>query len=266
MDTSGRRSTNVEDRRRMGGGRMVAAGGVGTLVLLLVGSLLGVDPQILSALSQGLEQGAPIEQGGAPPADDPAAAFASVVLASTEDVWGARFQAEGVRYPEPTLVLFTDRVQSACGAASAQVGPFYCPGDQKLYLDLDFLNALTRQLGARGDFAQAYVIAHEIGHHVENLRGELGGRGGNAESVQVELRADCYAGVWAHDAQQVLHVVQDGDIEEAMRAASAVGDDRLQQMAGQAVRPESFTHGSSMEREQAFTMGYRTGQIEACAR
>jgi uncharacterized protein len=264
METDGRRSSNVEDRRGRGGGRTVAVGGLGTLVLVVVGLFFGVDPEVMLQLSQGAGEQLPT-QGGAPPADDPAAGFASVVLASTEDVWNARFHQMGKAYPEPVLVLFRDAVQSGCGSADAQVGPFYCPADRKLYIDLEFLGLLTKKLGAEGDFAQAYVIAHEVGHHVQNVMGFMrGAPADNEASVSIELQADCFAGVWAHDADKVAGVVEPGDLEEAMNAAQSVGDDRLQQMAGQAVSPESFTHGSAADRMAAFNRGYKTGDVAAC--
>lgn len=269
----GRRSRNIEDRRgrRVGGG--VGIGGGGLLLVLLVMWLLGADPMML--LQVGLSgagggTGAPAP-AGPPPADDTTAEFVAVVLADTEDTWGEIFAAAGARYPQPRLVLYTDAVQSACGFSSAATGPFYCPGDQQVYLDLGFLRELER-LGAPGDFAFAYVIAHEVGHHVQRVTGvegrvrEMQARASeadaNALSVLMELQADCYAGLWAHHA--AAEMLEPGDLEEGLRAAAAIGDDRLQRMAGQRVAPDSFTHGSSEQRVRWFRTGYETGSVEAC--
>lgn len=267
----GRRgSSNVIDVR--GNKGKVAFGG-GTLLLILLGLIFGFDPsQILSLLGGG--QTAQVEQtpGNAGPQDE-AGEFVSVVLADMEQTWGAIFQRAGQRYQEPELVLFSDRVQSACGIAGAAVGPFYCPNDQRVYLDLSFFRQL-QQLGASGDFAVAYVIAHEIGHHVQNLEGTLGAvrqqqqRVGQAEanalSVRTELQADCYAGIWAHYAENERDLLEAGDVEEGIDAAAAVGDDYLQQRAGGAAMPESFTHGSSAQRVQSFQRGFQSGDLSAC--
>ncbi len=283
----GRDSRNVEDRRGAGGlrggfggglgrgrGGIAVGGGLGTVVLLLIGLFLGVDPTLLL---QGGAPGAPppaIEEARRPPADDPAARFVSRVLAETEDVWHPAFEALGRRYEEPRLVLFSGAVRSACGVAQAQVGPFYCPPDQRVYIDLDFLGEMQRRLGAPGDFAAAYVIAHEVGHHVQNQLGILarveaekrgvGREAANALQVRVELQADCLAGLWARRAQDARGILEAGDIEEGLAAAAAVGDDRLQRRAGGEVVPESFTHGSSAQRVRWFRAGLESGRLEAC--
>ncbi|NMQ19195.1 hypothetical protein E4P82_08280 [Candidatus Competibacter phosphatis] len=272
-----RRSSNVEDRRdespsvRGGGG--IKLGGVG-LVLVMVASLIfGVDPtQVLSLLGGGSTATAP-QQRKAPPANDPNADFVAAVLGDTEDTWSQLFQAQGGQYARPKLVLFRDAAQSACGFASAAVGPFYCPGDRQVYLDLSFFQELSQRFGAPGDFARAYVIAHEIGHHVQNLTGisakvqaqrrQLPEAQANALSVLVELQADCLAGVWGHYAQR-RGVLEPGDIEAAMKAASAIGDDRLQRQARGYVTPDSFTHGTSEQRMRWFSRGLKTGDVKEC--
>jgi predicted metalloprotease len=275
----GRESGNVEDRRGGGfrGGRGIAVGGgLGSVVLVVLALLFGVDPSVI--LSGG-DPGAPAgrteqAQGGGPAADDPGARFVRRVLAETEDVWNPIFEGMGRRYEEPRLVLFSGGVQSACGMAQSAVGPFYCPGDKRVYIDLDFLAQMQRQLGAPGDFAAAYVIAHEVGHHVQNQLGVLGrvqqlrGRAdqaaGNALQVRVELQADCLAGLWARRAQDARQILEDGDIEEGLAAAAAVGDDRLQRRAQGQVVPESFTHGSSAQRVRWFKAGLESGRLDAC--
>ena len=272
-----RRSSNVEDRRdespsvRGGGG--IKLGGVG-LVLVMVASLIfGVDPtQVLSLLGGGSTATAP-QQRKAPPANDPNADFVAAVLGDTEDTWSQLFQAQGGQYARPKLVLFRDAAQSACGFASTAVGPFYCPGDRQVYLDLSFFQELSQRFGAPGDFARAYVIAHEIGHHVQNLTGisakvqaqrrQLPEAQANALSVLVELQADCLAGVWGHYAQR-RGVLEPGDIEAAMKAASAIGDDRLQRQARGYVTPDSFTHGTSEQRMRWFSRGLKTGDVKEC--
>jgi uncharacterized protein len=248
----------------------LAVGGGGGLVILVIAMLLGVDPRAL--LNQTTSVSVP-EQSGARtvPADDPQAQFVSAVLAETEDVWHERFQHMGRTYEEPRLVLFTDRVESACGFASAAVGPFYCSSDARVYLDLGFFELLDRRLGAPGDFAQAYVIAHEIGHHVQNLLGisdEVQARQARASeaernelSVRLELQADFFAGVWAHDTQRVTQSLDPGDIEEAIRAAGAIGDDKLQMESQGYVVPDAFTHGTSEQRIRWFRLGYETGDV-----
>lgn len=274
-------SQNVEDRRgagdgrpRLGGGRGI---GLGTLVIaVVVGWIFGINPlTVLGLLGGG---GMPAEVSQAPaqrsPADDRAAAFVATVLRDTEQVWGRQFQAGGGSYQEPRLVLFRDAVRSACGTGQSAMGPFYCPGDGKVYLDLGFFDTLQQRLGAPGDFAQAYVIAHEVGHHVQNLLGvtaKVDGMRGrvsevqmNALSVRVELQADCLAGVWAHHSQAGKGWLEQGDLEEAMNAAARIGDDALQRRAGAAVRPETFTHGSSAQRMRWFQRGLQQGQVAGC--
>ena len=270
--TGGRRSDNIEDRRGMGGGTLIAGGGIGSIVLVLLALFFGFDP---GAILQTDQPSAPSTQApSTSPGHDEEREFVSVVLADTEDTWRELFQKMGRQYREPKLVLFTNSVQSACGMAGAAVGPFYCPSDQKLYLDLSFFRALRERFRAPGDFAQAYVIAHEVGHHVQNLLGvsdqvssaqeRSGRRGAIALSVGLELQADCYAGVWAHHADRARHVVEPGDIQEALNAASAIGDDRLQRASRGYVVPESFTHGSSAQRSGWFRRGYEAGRMETC--
>lgn len=263
----GRRSDNVEDRRGAIPGRL-ALGGGGTIIVLLIAVLMGADPRQL--LNQ-MQVATPDQQVQVDPAQDEMRQFVAVVLAETEDVWREQFRAMGKQYQEPTLVLFTQQVESACGSASAAVGPFYCPGDQKVYVDLTFYDLLRQRLGAPGDFAQAYVLAHEVGHHVQNLlgvskqmqamRSRVSEQEYNQLSVRLELQADYYAGVWANHAARSRGILEPGDIEEALRAASAIGDDRLQ-MEGQGyVVPDSFTHGSSEQRVRWFRLGYETGDM-----
>jgi len=272
----GRRSDNVEDRRGTpGSGRMIG-GGLGTVLLVLVALYFGVDPSII--LNQG---GLPLpntQDSAAPysasPEEQRQADFVSVVLGDTEDTWRALFKRSGQEYEEPKLVLFSGSVQSACGMASAAVGPFYCPADRKVYIDLRFYGDLQNKFGAPGDFAQAYVIAHEIGHHVQNLLGiadkvqSLRARASQAESnklsVMMELQADCLAGVWAHHADRARHILEEGDVEEALNAASSIGDDRLQRQARGTVTPDSFTHGTSAQRVQWFRRGLETGSFGQC--
>ena len=270
-----RRSDNVEDRRGMspaggfgggfgGGGGMIRTGGLGIgglLILLVVSYLFGIDP--LSLLSP--DQSSPGYSSSAPagpPGSDEAAVFAEKILGDTEDVWGKIFAQAGQRYPPPTLVLFSDSAESACGFSSAAVGPFYCPGDRKVYLDLSFFHELDRRFSAPGDFAKVYVIAHEVGHHVQNLVGALQNGGGNAQSVRQELQADCLAGVWGHSAS--TRVLESGDLEDALNAASAIGDDTLQRRSSGHVVPESFTHGSSADRVAAFRRGFDGGDLRSC--
>jgi predicted metalloprotease len=274
-----RDSSNVEDRRGGGGGLPigVAGGGIGTVVLVVLALLMGVDPRAL------LDGGAPVAPPqGAPesryaPAEgssDEARRFVGRVLASTEDVWTAVFREQGRRYDPPRLVLFSGAVRSGCGVAGAAVGPFYCPADRQVYIDLAFFRDMERQLGASGDFAQAYVIAHEVGHHVQaelgiaqrvgELRARAGQAEGNALSVRMELQADCFAGVWARRAHEARGILERGDIEEGLGAAAAVGDDRLQRRARGEVVPESFTHGSSAQRVRWFRAGLSAGDTRAC--
>jgi hypothetical protein len=278
-----RKSGNVEDRRGEGGGRggFGLGGrsiGIGTVVIALVGgAIFGINPlTILSFLTGG---GAPaqVQQQGpakAPPADDKMAKFVSTVLADTEDVWKQLFTQGGTAYKEPRLVLFRGAVATGCGQGQAVMGPFYCPADQKVYIDLNFYETLKTRMGAPGDFAQAYVIAHEVGHHVQNqlgitgqmarLRARASQAEYNAMSVKVELQADCFAGVWAHHAQNARQILEQGDVEEAMNAAAKIGDDALQGSRSGAVVPESFTHGSSAQRQRWFSTGLKTGSVKAC--
>lgn len=271
MRWSGRReSQNVEDRRGMSRGGMAVGGGIGTLLLVLIAMLFGADPRQL--LEQMPSEPAPATQtaGRTNPEEDQLKRFTAVVLADTEDVWNDIFRREGSQYREPALVIFNGQVESACGIAGAAVGPFYCPGDQKVYLDLSFFRELKEQFGAPGDFAQAYVIAHEIGHHVQNLLGtsdqvtrlqqRARGASANQLSVRLELQADFYAGVWARYAQQ-KGLLDSGDIEEALRAATAIGDDRLQRRTQGYAVPDSFTHGTSEQRVRWFRRGFETGDV-----
>lgn len=276
-----RRSKNVEDRRGAG----AIAGGAGLIILLVrfvfsrfgIGGLavlvagyfalqaVGINPLAL------LQGGPAVRSSQQPAADDAASQFVSSILGETEDVWTREFSERNMRYEAPVLVMFTGQVNSACGFASAASGPFYCPGDRKVYLDTSFFDELERRFGAPGDFAAAYVIAHEVGHHVQTLLGisdqvrqaqsAAGQSEANGLQVRMELQADCLSGVWANSARRLL---EDGDIEEGLRAASAIGDDTLQRQAGRSVRPESFTHGSSEQRVEWFTRGFRSGDMEDC--
>jgi hypothetical protein len=266
-----RQSDNVEDRRGMSGGGMAIGGGLGGIVVLVIALLLGADPRQLLEQSRGVDPSTGTTTSRPTnPQEDELKQFSATVLASTEDVWADLFRQQGRTYSKPTLVLFTDAVRSACGEAGAAVGPFYCPGDQKLYLDLSFFNDLQTRFRAPGDFAQAYVIAHEVGHHVQNLLGTMDkvdavrGRMSEAEanqlSVRLELQADFLAEVWAHYAQQ-KGILEAGDIEEALGAASAVGDDRLQREGQGYVMPDSFTHGTSEQRIRWFRKGLETGNL-----
>jgi uncharacterized protein len=271
-----RESDNVEDVRGSRVGRTaVVGGGIGTVVLALIYMALGGDPRVVLDAAQQL---APVDRGTpGPVADTPAAAeqkqFVAVVLAETEDVWRAAFEQRGGHYLEPKLVLFTGAVDSACGAAASAMGPFYCPGDERVFLDLSFFDELAGRFGAPGEFARAYVIAHEVGHHVQKLLGissrvhaaeqQADEARANALSVRLELQADCYAGVWANRSQRALKLSAE-DIRDALGAASAVGDDRLQKAARGYVTPDSFTHGSSAQRMHWFEQGFRAGALEAC--
>jgi uncharacterized protein len=264
-----RESENVEDARGSGGGRLVLGGGIGTVVLVVLYLLLGGDPQALFNSQQAqLPQSAQIDTQA--PRDE-ASKFVAVVLADTEDGWNEVFRQMGRKYEEPRLVLFTDVIQSGCGFASGATGPFYCPQDRRVYIDLGFFRQRQERLGAGGDFAEAYVIAHEVGHHVQKLLGitdrvdaarrRVSESEYNRLSVRLELQADFLAGVWARYADRVKHVVQAGDMEEAIRAASAVGDDRLQYRSRGYVVPDSFTHGTSEQRVRWFRRGYETGDV-----
>ena len=269
----GRRSKNVIDRRGAGPGRKTAMGGGIVIIALLAAVFLGVDPRIILQGVGTVQQQLPAGQPGPrSAAEQEAADFVSVVLADTEDTWSRQFQRAGSRYQLPQLVLFSGAVNSACGFASAAAGPFYCPGDNRLYLDLAFLSELKR-MGASGDFAVAYVIAHEVGHHIQNLQGiarqvqaarqRMSQREGNALQVRMELQADCYAGVWGHYYNQ-RGLLERGDVEEGLQAAAAVGDDHLQKMAGRRVTPESFTHGTSAQRMEWFRRGFESGDVGNC--
>ncbi len=268
----------------LGGGGI----GLGTVAIaLVVGWFLGINPLTLLGMLSGdgtvVEQSAPRQQAPAPRSGatqspggqtDPGARFVSVVLASTEDVWSRIFQQSGNRYPPPKLVLFSGSTPTACGYGQAAAGPFYCPGDQKVYIDLSFYRIMRDRLGAPGDTAQAYVIAHEVGHHIQNLTGtmrkldaarqQLSERQFNALSVRVELQADCYAGIWAHHSQQGRNWFEQGDIEEALNAAAAVGDDNIQRRTQGTVVPEGFTHGSSAQRMKWFKAGMQSGSVDQC--
>ncbi len=266
---SGRRSSNIEDRR---GRKAAAGGGLGLLVVALVVLLLGGDPRALLQMVGG--SGGAVQSGPPPAEQAEAADFTSAVLASTEDVWGEIFRASGQTYREPRLILFSGRTSAgACGMGSAAMGPFYCPPNQEVYLDLTFFDDLAG-MGGAGDFAAAYVIGHEVGHHVQNLlgtsdqvRGMQQGRSqadANALSVRLELQADCYAGVWAYHANRTSRMLEPGDVEEGLAAAAAIGDDRLLRRAGRDVVPEAFTHGSSAQRQQWLNRGLQSGDPQSC--
>ncbi len=289
MRDDGRESNNVEDRRGGGGG----TGGGSAIGGLLLGGLRGkgivaiivaaaaayffdIDPALIMRLlnsgeSTVTESSTPAQQI---PAGDKLAKFVSVVLADTEDVWRERFQAMGREYRDPKLVLFRGSTPTPCGKGKSAMGPFYCPADQKVYIDLTFYQEMKTSYKAPGDFAQAYVIGHEVGHHVQNMLGTMrkvrqqqegaSETTANALSVKMELQADCYAGVWAHHAHKARQIIQEGDVEEALGAASAIGDDTLQRRAGQSVSPESFTHGSAAERVRWFKTGMQSGDLQAC--
>ncbi|MFG6098098.1 neutral zinc metallopeptidase [Leptothoe sp. ISB3NOV94-8A] len=273
MKKTGRRSSNIDDRRGATSSLVVGGGGLGALVLAAVVTLVTGDPG--PVLDQVAQTQAPTQQSSTSLAEDQLADFTSVVLADTEDTWNQIFQEQiGQDYPEPTLVLYSGSTQSACGLGQAAMGPFYCPADQQVYIDLSFYNDLKSRHQAPGDFAQAYVIAHEVGHHVQNVLGissqvrQLQSRANKAEanqlSVRLELQADCFAGVWANRADRARDILETGDIEEALNAASQIGDDRLQQQSQGFVVPESFTHGSSAQRVRWFKQGLATGDIEQC--
>ncbi len=264
-----RRSANVEDRRGRGGRRVAVGGGLGSIILIILVLLFGGNPE---QLMQQMQTNAPTTQqyqGSAE--EDELAEFIAVVLADTEDVWHQVFQRNGKTYREPGLVIFTNSVVSACGNASASTGPFYCPADEKIYLDLSFFYELRDRFNAPGDFAMAYVIAHEVGHHVQNLlgvsrqvqamRGQVSKSQYNDLSVRLELQADFYAGIWANYGDKMSDFLESGDIDEAIQAANAIGDDRLQLQSQGYVVPDSFTHGTSAQRKRWFTKGYQTGDL-----
>lgn len=281
----GRRSDNVEDYRGRsstggtGSSRLGLKGGIAGLVLLAIGWYLGIDPRQLQGLVEGQPVAAPeqVEQEAPPPPAAPRdelGEFISVVLADTEDSWTRLFADSGATYIPPKLRYFEGSTESGCGEASAQSGPFYCPADSRVYIDLGFYRELAERFKAPGDFAQAYVIAHEVGHHVQNLLGtedkvrkQQQGRSvrqRNALQVRMELQADCYAGIWAHDAQRSRHVLEEGDLEEALAAAKAVGDDMIQRQTQGTVMPETFTHGTAKQRQRWFKAGFASGQIKSC--
>ena len=275
MQWLGRRgSTNVEDRRGMSGGGIAAGGGIVGVIFYLIYSFLGggdVDPSQMPQLSPQTSNSRTLS-AEEQKADDDRAQFVKVVLAETEDVWNKLFQESGSKYQEPTLVLFRDAVSSACGNASSASGPFYCPGDNKLYIDLSFYQDLQNKLNAPGDFAMAYVVAHEVGHHIQNLNGtaekmqrlrsRVNETEANRYSVMMELQADFLAGVWAHHTQKMKNILDEGDIDEALNAANAIGDDRLQKQSTGQVVPDAFTHGTSAQRMYWFKKGYSTGDIK----
>lgn len=260
-----RTSSNVEDRRgRAFSGRNI---GIGGIVIALVAMYFGIDP----ALVTNVVDPQPATQGSAPPADDPASQFVAKVLGSTEDVWNSTFQQAGGDYREPRLVLFSGATPTACGTGQSAMGPFYCPRDETIYIDLNFYEQLRQRLNVPGDFAQAYVIAHEVGHHVQHLLGAAAGgnfagdrQGANSHSVRLELQADCYAGVWASRADEARQILEQGDVEEALNAASAIGDDALQKQTQGTVVPDSFTHGTSQQRVKWFRQGLQTGDPAQC--
>ena len=274
----GRRSGNVEDRRGMPMGRGVAGGGIGIVVIALIAMFFGIDPRVVLEQGAGMTGPPAVETQRSPAQADPAEErmkdFVSVVLADTEDTWTEIFARSKAQYEPPKLVLFTGAVGSACGTGQAAMGPFYCPADRKVYIDLSFFRDLSRKLGAPGDFAQAYVIAHEVGHHIQNLLGiadkvhaarqKSDEVRANALSVRMELQADCFAGIWAHHADRSRQILESGDIEEGLNAAAAIGDDRLQKRAQGQVVPESFTHGSSAQRVEWFRRGIESGSPKKC--
>jgi uncharacterized protein len=292
----GRRSSNVEDQRGMSGGlgggmrfpgggmripggggmsggRKAGLGGFGLIAVVVVAVLLGFDPSQLLQDGSG-DRSAYVPQGPTGAAEEELKDFVSVVLADTEDTWREQFRKLGATYEEPRLVLFSGAVDSACGYAQSAMGPFYCPGDRKVYLDLSFFDELAQRFEAPGDFAGAYVVAHEVGHHVQNILGIMDrvdqARGGMSEaeanslSVRVELQADCFAGVWANNADRARNILETGDVEEGLAAASAIGDDRLQRQGQGYVVPDSFTHGSSEQRVRWFQRGFASGEIDDC--
>jgi predicted metalloprotease len=268
-----RQSSNIEDRRGMSSGRKVGiGGGIGAIVIALIVMLLGGDPSEVLNVMQNQQSYTETPSDYQPTAhEQELAEFVSVVLADTEDVWHKLFDDSGLTYREPTLVLFSSATESACGFAQSATGPFYCPGDEKVYIDLNFLEQLQQRLGAQGDFAVAYIVAHEVGHHVQKqlgvldqvhqLRGQVSEKQYNEQTVRLELQADFYAGIWAYHAQKMKNILESGDIEEAMNAAQAVGDDRIQKQSQGYVVPDSFTHGTSAQRMKWFKKGFETGNV-----
>ena len=271
----GRRSQNVEDRRGVRLSGKAKGGGLGLLVLVVVGLFFGIDPSLILQLG-GNMSGPSVQESSYVPteAENELADFTSVVLADTEDTWSSLFAEAGGSHPEPPLVSFSGAVKSACGFAQAAMGPFYCPADRKVYIDLSFYQDLRTKMGAPGDFAQAYVVAHEVGHHVQNLlglsdkvhsmRSRLSEADFNKLSVRLELQADCFSGLWANHADRTRHILERGDIEEALNAARMIGDDRLQQQARGYVTPDSFTHGTSEQRVRWFKKGLQSGDLQTC--
>jgi predicted metalloprotease len=268
-------SSNVEDRRGMGGGGRIAVGGIGTVVVAIAASyFLGIDPGVVMSILSGAEQTVSVPSGPAPapPAGDQQAKFVGQVLRDTEDTWQALFQQAGKQYNNPKLVLFSGATPTACGTGQSAMGPFYCPGDQKVYIDLQFYRELQTRFQAPGEFAQAYVIAHEVGHHVQNLLGvsakvdgmrqRLSAVDFNKVSVRTELQADCFAGVWAHNSKHVK--LNAADIDAALNAASQIGDDKLQKQTQGQVVPDAFTHGTSQQRVRWFTRGWENGDMRQC--
>ncbi len=267
-----RQSSNVEDRRGSAGRKTVVGGGIGVIIVIIISLLMGEDPtkilqNIMTEGQVGTEQSATTISAE----DDEAAQFVKVVLADIEDVWNKEFSQNGMQYREPVLVLFRDQVSSACGSASSSSGPFYCSGDQKIYIDLSFYDELKTRFNAPGDFAMAYVVAHEAGHHVQNLlgitdkvhnqKGRVSEEEYNRLSVRLELQADFFAGLWAHYAEKMKAILEEGDIEEALNAANAIGDDRLQKQSQGYIVPDAFTHGTSEQRMHWFSKGYKSGDI-----
>ena len=275
MKWQGRRgSRNIEDRRRMSAGKTAGIGGIGALVIVVIGALMGVD---VSSLLSNTGGGGMSQSSGGPmtEADKQAGEFVSVVLADTEEIWAEIFMRQvGEPYRPVTLVLFKGATQSACGGANGATGPFYCPGDKKVYLDTEFFTTMARQMGAKGDFAAAYVVAHEVAHHVQDelgilgqantLRRQLSTTDSNGISVRVELQADCYSGIWARHAKERFGTLERGDIEEAMNAAKQIGDDTLQRNAGRRPMPHTFTHGTSEQRQRWFLTGYKGADLASC--
>lgn len=272
----GRRSRNIEDRRGARPSGRMLGGGIGTIAVILIAWYLGVDP---TPLLEGMQSTGGASSAGTQATaedlkNDPLADMISVVMADTEDVWNAIFAEQGRRYQEPTLVLFSGATRSACGVGQAAMGPFYCPADQNAYIDLSFYKDMRDRFRAPGDFAQAYVIAHEVGHHVQNLLGissqvrdmqrGMSKAEANEMSVKLELQADCLAGVWANRADKARNILESGDVEEALNAASAIGDDRLQKQSQGRVVPESFTHGTSAQRQRWFRTGLSSGDPDTC--
>ena len=270
----GRRSQNVDDRRRSTAGRKVAGGGIGIIAIALIAMFFGIDPGVVMQVGEELTGGQTRQSAPRSPEEDQLADFVKVVLGDTEDTWNPIFKQLGRKYQEPKLVLFSGSTNSACGYAQAAMGPFYCPGDQQVYIDLAFYQEMKNKFGAPGDFAQAYVIAHEVGHHVQTLlgiseqvqRAKSGSSTEQANAIQVrmELQADCLSGVWANTAHRKRELLEQGDIEEGLIAAAAIGDDTLQRKAQGYVVPESFTHGTAQQRQDWFIRGIKSGDISDC--